>query len=122
MNQKGSIGICLESGYLNGAQSLTKAKESMLRFLAIRGHLRGDVEPVRQDMFHVYQKYYSQTDEFLLAKPFENFEYVEAGQVIGEDGGARVVAPKPSNILFAHECHKRGSEAFLLSEKTNSLA
>jgi succinylglutamate desuccinylase len=117
MNQAGKIGICLECGYLGDPQSTKIAEDSIFAFLKARGHLTNDLIPRRQSRVEMYQKYFTKTDNFVLAKSFGNFETVDKNQLIGTDGREEVRAPKRSLILFAHDCQEVNSEAFLLGTK-----
>ena len=61
--------------------------------------------------------YVTSTDNFILSKPFADFEEIDAGQIIGTDGGKEVRSSKDGVILFAKNCDKLGSEAFLIGSK-----
>lgn len=121
MNKNGKIGICLESGYLGDPKSIQVAKESLFAFLKACGHLTNDLSPQEQSHIRMYQKYFTKTDNFTLSKQFSNFEMIEKGQLIGIDGKEKIKAPKESLIVFAHDCNKVGSEAFLLGEPKGGL-
>lgn len=116
MNRNGKIGICLECGYLGNPKSTKIAEESVIAFLKTRGHLTGDTYPREQSCIRVFKKYFTQSNKFTLTKAFENFEALKKGQVIGIDGQEEIKAPKPCVILFAHNCNKTRSEAFLLGQ------
>ncbi len=122
MNSTGKIGICLESGYIGDPRAMVVAEDGISAFLKARGHMDNDVPARKQTYVRMYDLYATKTDRFILSKDFENFEVVEAGQCIGIDGAEAVIAEKCSMILFAHNCKKIGSEAFLLGEKKESLA
>jgi len=121
MNSNEKVGITLECGYLNDPQSTKVAEESVFAFLKSRGHLANDIKPQQQSYVRVYKKYFTKTDNFTLSKPFENFEALEENQLIGIDGQEEIRALKRSLILFAHNCNKTESEAFLLGEKKENL-
>lgn len=121
MNILGKIGICIECGHIGDPQATELAEESIYAFLKARGHMANDMRTRKQSYVRMYDLYTTKTDAFILSKPFENFEAVEAGQVIGMDGEEEITAAKPSVILFAHDCKKIGSEAFLLGEKKENL-
>ena len=121
MNSNGKIGICLECGYLGDTQSINIAKESIFAFLKTRGHIENNAKPQQQSYVRMYRKYFTKTSNFTLSRPFENFEVLEKDQIIGIDGREEIKAPKESMILFAHNCNKSGSEAFLLGEQKESL-
>jgi len=121
MNKNGKIGICLECGYLDDTRSLDRAEKSIMAFLGTRGHLANTAEPQQQTVLRVYQKYYAKTDNLTLTKQFNNFELIKKNQTICKDGEEEVKADRESFILFAHDCKKSGSEAFLLGEKKNPV-
>ncbi len=118
MNLIGRVGICVECGYLGDPASTETAKESILSFLKILGHISGEpaTKNLKQNKIQVYQKYYSKTESFKLGKKFSDFEIVKAGDVVGVDGEEEVVCDRESIILFAHDSEKVGSECFLLGE------
>jgi succinylglutamate desuccinylase len=116
MNSIGKIGICLECGYLSNEKSDDIAEKSLLAFLKARGHISGEISRQEQSHICMYTIGYSGTDNFRLTRPFDNFEKIEAGQLIGMDGQQEIRASKPSYILFAHNADKIGDEIFLLGE------
>ncbi|MDP1706423.1 MAG: succinylglutamate desuccinylase/aspartoacylase family protein [bacterium] len=116
MNKLGKIGICLEAGYGPDLKSVKIAEEGIYAFLKARGHLENNLVSRRQSRIRIYEKYYSKTANFFLTKSFENFEVVAENQIIGTDSKKKIRAAKRSLILFAHNCRKIGSEAFLLGE------
>lgn len=122
MNSREKIGICLECGYMKNPQAIKVAEESIFAFLKSRGHIKNDLTPQKQSYIRMFKKYYAITDKFTLSKPFENFEVVETGQLIGIDGQEEIKAPKRSLLLFAHNGTKIGDEVFLLGEEKESLA
>jgi predicted deacylase len=114
MNRMGKIGICIECGYTGDSRSVEIAEEGIYAFLTVRGHISGDVESREQLSIKMFEKYYTQSDYFVLAKSFDNFEFVEAGQLIGLDGVTEIRAPRRCVILFARNRQRAGDEAFLL--------
>ena len=124
MNKKGGIGICVECGYLQDPATTDTAKESILSFLRMREHTEGETkktEQLRIDMYHIHLTH---TDAFVLTKPFDDFESITQGQLIGMDGEIEIRAPKNGVILFARNRDRVGAEAFLLGEvkEKNDLA
>lgn len=122
MNRLEKIGICLECGYIKNLRSTKIATEGILAFLKARGHLTNNLVPNQQSYVRMYKKYFARTNNFTLAKPFENFELVKKNQLIGTDGLTKIKATKQSLILFAHHGNKIGAEVFLLGEKKKALA
>lgn len=121
MNNNGKIGICLECGYYKDPKSTNLAEQAIFNFLKARGHITGDVRSVKQSYVRMFKKYYATTDNFKLAKSFENFEVVESGQLIGTDGQIEITADNRCLILFANDGRYVGEEVFLLGEQKNSL-
>jgi succinylglutamate desuccinylase len=121
MNRIGKIGICVECGYIKSKKSVEVAKESIISFLKNRNHIKGKLSTKKQEHFLIYEKYMTKTEKFVLVKPFENFESVLKGQVIGVDGKEEVKAKKDGFVLFAHNANKKGSEALLLGEKKSPV-
>lgn len=121
MNINGKIGICLECGYMKDPQATKTAEETIFAFLKARDHINNNLISTKQSYIQMFKKYFAKTDKFTLSKPFENFEVIEAGQLIGIDGQEEVKAPKRSQILFAHNGIKIGDEVFLLGEEKESL-
>lgn len=122
MNSIGKIGICIECGYLGDPKSTQMAEESIFAFLKARGHITNGLIPRDQSYARIYEKYYAKTADFTLSKLFDDFEEIAKGQIIGTDGDKDVQAEKDSIILFASNQKQIGGEAFLLGEKTSSLA
>jgi predicted deacylase len=116
MNRVGKIGICVECGYLDDPSSTEIAKQSILAFLKARGHTSGTPITSPQSYIRMSELYLTKTENFALEKPFEDFEEIAAGQLIGMDGGEDVRALKDCVILFARNMSKAGEEAFLLGE------
>ncbi|MBP7927612.1 succinylglutamate desuccinylase/aspartoacylase family protein [Patescibacteria group bacterium] len=121
MNSIGKVGICFECGYMNDSKSIQMAEEAILSFLKARRHLDEPVKAKDQQYIKMYYKYFSKTKDFVLDKPFENFESVKEGQIIGNDGIQEIVTPKDSYILFAHNSKNIGEEVFLLGGQRESL-
>lgn len=116
MNRRGKAGICVECGYLGDPLSKEVAKQSILDFLRIQGHLEGDKVLHEQERIVMYDLYYATSDRFRLSKPFSDFESIASGQLIGIDAGKEVRAQKDGIILFARDIDQAGDEAFLLGE------
>jgi succinylglutamate desuccinylase len=116
MNSIGKIGICFECGYLDDEHSRSAAREAILAFLKVRGHIENDLVARTQSHVHIYKKVRSKTGNFKLSRPFVNFEPIAKGEIIGRDGAEAIIAPKKSVILFARDGHAPGSDVFLLGE------
>ncbi len=122
MNSIGKIGICVECGYLGSPTSTQTAEQSILAFLAVQGHIEKDLKIYKQPLVKIYDLYETKTDNFLLAKEFEDFEKVSKNQIIGIDGDDKIITPSDGVILFAKNRNKIGDEAFLLGEYKKDLS
>lgn len=122
MNSMDKIGICIECGYFGDSQSTQIAEEAVFAFLKTRGHIQNDLKPKKQSYILMSDLYKTKTNNFALSKPFDDFEEVSSGQVIGIDGGEEVRVEKEGVILFARNRKQISDEAFLFGEKKDSLA
>jgi uncharacterized protein len=116
MNSIGKVGICFECGYLDDAHSRQAAREAIMAFLKVRGHIENDLVARKQSHVRIYEKVRSKTGNFQLSRPFANFERIAKGEILGTDGTNVVVAPQESLILFARNGNFPGDEVFLLGE------
>lgn len=118
MNRAGKMGLCVECGYLGNPQSTNVAMECLYAFLKARGHIQNDLKK-RDDQKHIKIReiYKTQSDCFRLTKTFNDFEDVEAGQIIGKDGNEPIKASKAGVILFARDRDTRHIEAFTLGAR-----
>jgi len=117
MSSIGKTGICVECGYLGDTKSVNVAEKSILAFLGARGNIEKKVVPRKQSYMQMYYLYTTKTNNFVLSESFNDFEKVSKGQVIGIDGGKKVVAKKDGIILFARNRKQVGDEAFLVGQK-----
>ncbi len=117
MNANGNIGLAPECGYLADPLSKMVARETILSFLAVRGHIKC-TPPTHaiKTFISVYEMYISKADGFRLAKKFKDFEKISVGETIGFDGPETVVAKQDSVIIFPNENIPAGGEAFLLGK------
>lgn len=116
MNEQGKVGVCIECGYLGDSRSTQSAIQSAQLFLRALGMITSSTLTINKNQCYVeaYELYYTKTDSFKLAKPFQDFERIKAGDIIGYDD-AKVVSSKINQmILFARNGLVKGSEAFLL--------
>ncbi|MDQ5971471.1 MAG: hypothetical protein QG566_417 [Patescibacteria group bacterium] len=120
MLSKGKIGICIECGQHNDPMSIEIAKKSIYAFLKARGHINyrsiSFDRPIVREYVKMFSIYKSKTDSFVLSRKFYDFEPIAEGTKIGADGCNIIYAPKDCLIVFAHDCNKIDSEAFLLGE------
>ncbi len=123
MNRMNKIGVCVECGYFKSPQSTQMAKDIILAFLKIRGHIISNKTAKRQKQTFIRMRYLyiTKTNRFTLSKSFDDFEKINLGQIIGTDGNKKIRSARKSIILFARNGNKIKEEAFLLGEKKNSL-
>jgi len=117
MNKIGKIGICLECGYLADPISYDIAQEGLFAFLASRGHINSPISIFKQTSFRMEGLYHTRHQKFKPSKPFEDFEDISEGQLVGMDGPEEVRTAKNGVILFAREVEGIGAEAFLVGER-----
>jgi succinylglutamate desuccinylase len=115
MYRHNKIGICIECGQHESKDANFIAQESIMSFLASRGHLdRTVLVPTKREVVQMNEMYYTKTDSFTLSKIFTDFEQLKNGDLIGLDGQEEIRAEKDYSIVFAHDAHKKGTEGFLL--------
>lgn len=121
MLSKGKIGITIECGQHEDPKTTDIAKNAIYSFLKSRGHMNfRSLSFARHKKREVVQMnfiYYSKTDSFTLSRKFYDFEPINKGSLIGKDGNEKIFAPCDCMIVFAHDCNKAESEAFLLGNK-----
>lgn len=120
MNKSGKVGICIECGYLGDEIATKIAKETIVSFLAVQGHIKSSISEKKQSKIFMNKIYFTKTDSFLLARSFKDFEEIKKDELIGLDGGEEVRVLNNSIILFARNRNKIGEEAFLLGEYLNT--
>lgn len=117
MNSNGKMGICMECGYIEDPESIKVAETGILAFLKARGHIANDEKVKKHTRIHFDYLYKTKTNNFILAKSFDDFAEISKGQLIGIDGGEEIIAERDAVILFARNRNKIGDEAFLLGKK-----
>jgi len=119
MESKGKIGICLESGGMNDADQVENEEYAfggVVRFLFTMGNIR-EVKPSEStELPRVLQAYseYQTRARFVPVEGLSMFDQLAVGQVIGTDGGERVLCPSEwegHRILFLHK-EEAGKPAF----------
>lgn len=121
MNSLSKIGVCIECGYLEDESSTEIAKKSILAFLSVRGYIDSPLKIYTQSQINFDYIYFTKTDNFKLAKQFNDFEKIPAGQLIGFDGEEEIRAKKDGIIIFARNRDKINDEAFLFGEYKKDL-
>ena len=123
MNSKGKIGICIECGYLDDPKTKNIAKESILTFLKIQGHMQNEdvLSQSNQSFVQIDTLYHTKTDNFILSKEFEDFEEITTGQILATDGQTQITATKNGVILFARNRSSINDEGFLSGEYKKNL-
>ncbi len=117
MNSIGKVGICIECGYINDAQSTQTAINAIMTFLHVRGHIYGNIEKIDKNRYQIFHLYKTKSDNFTLIKPLADFEEIKKDQIIGLDAGKKIIATEDCIILFAKNISIIGGEAFLLGRK-----
>lgn len=119
MNSIGKVGICIECGSTSSPDSIEIAKTAINNFLITVGHTAKyeKINLVKQERIQMFELYHTQTDKFVLAKNFADFELVKKSTIIGKDGDNFVRAWEDSIILFARNRVQAGSEGFLLGRR-----
>jgi succinylglutamate desuccinylase len=116
MNKIGNVGICIECGYKDDPKSTQVALKSINSFLIATGNIKEKIFINKQKIIRIYKQYKTKTNNFLLAKNFNDFDIVKNGQLIATDGYEEIKASKKSIILFALNTKNIGDEAFLLGK------
>jgi succinylglutamate desuccinylase len=114
MNRQGKIGICIECGQNEDPQAITRAKEAILAFLEVRGHISERPQSKVSELnrrVKINMIYITRTN-FVLAKAWPDFGYVNYGDLIGHDGGFPVYSERDGVILFPDNCNTADEEAF----------
>jgi succinylglutamate desuccinylase len=119
MNAQGKIGITIECGSHNDPRAKEIATMAILEFLRTRGHISGSLPELQgsREIVQMDSLYYSTSDSFKLSRKFYDFETISAGTLIGLDATKSIFAAEDYMIVFAHDCHKIGEEAFLLGHR-----
>lgn len=112
MNQRGKIGICIECGYYKNLSSREIAKETVISFLAVCGHIQGTIKEHHQTHISITSLYRTKNN-FTLAREFEDFEEIAEGEIVGKDGTSEIRMPTSGVILFARNRNAPEEEAFL---------
>lgn len=116
MNCIGKIGICIECGYHKDFLSRKIAQDSIKAFLKARGHIKGDATRCNPEYKRVFRNYRANSNIFTLSKKFADFEILQKGDIVGDDGGVPFRSPKKCFILFAKNGTTINDEVFLLGE------
>lgn len=119
MLESGKIGICVECGQHQSKKAEKVALKSIIAFLECRGHIDGHRKKTsKKECITMRSIYITKTNSFKLSKKFTDFEEIRKGQLIGMDGTKEIRSSKDCLIVFAHDCNKIGSEAFLTATLT----
>ncbi|MDP2103963.1 MAG: succinylglutamate desuccinylase/aspartoacylase family protein [Candidatus Gracilibacteria bacterium] len=115
MYTKGKIGIGVECGNHNDPAAILKARETALSFLGSLGMVTDvSMKKYPQKVYRANYTYRTQTDDFKIARKFEDFETVKQGDILGYDSGKPILSEMDGNILFARDRKKRGVEGFVM--------
>lgn len=119
MLSKGKIGICVECGVHTDKSSILLATKAIKNFLKSQGHIlkNNSLLMINRPKFKMDSIYCTKTGTFKLFKKFKDFEKINKNQIIGADGNKVIKTKRDSIIVFAHNCDKKGEEAFLLGHE-----
>jgi succinylglutamate desuccinylase len=117
MNLKGKLGLCVECGYIKDPKAVRRADTAIRSFLAAMGHIPFPKhhKPRVQKRMRLRSIYHNQEAPFKLAKPWDDFETIRRGTIVGMDGKNPVRAKKDFVIIFPDNCNTVGEEAFYLA-------
>ena len=119
MNSIGKIGICIECGYHKDPESVSLAKETILRFLQKTGNIKNRISKkfnYKRIYIKITDQFITKSDAFILSKSFPNFEKIKKGDIVGVDGKIKIKSKEDGLILFAHNRRRIGEEAFYLGQ------
>jgi len=112
MDTQGKVGVGIECGYHLDPEATGRAEQSIFAFLKLMGAIPGKTLSYTQTTVRITGLYKTRVD-FKLARVFEDFESVKAGELIGTDGGEEVRVDTDGCVIFAHDRDKPSEEAFL---------
>jgi len=122
MNKKKKKGICIECGVIGSRRANSIAKKSIEVILAHLKMIESGEKPKKnkQHMLKVSYVYKTKTNNFKLRKKFDDFEKIKKDELIGFDGGEKIYSDSNQMIVFARNCSKVGTEAFVMLSLTKS--
>lgn len=109
----GISAYCVECGYHNDESAIARAEDALLRFCQMNGIIEGVPNAVQPRARVEVASAYVAKSNFVPARIFADFEKVQAGEVIGTDGGMSVVAPDDGVVLFVRARDASRDEAFV---------
>ena len=109
------IWFCIESGSIYDKKWPQIAYQSIINFLKLTGNIKWKAKIFNKNQTHIHcQKMYkSQTDNFVLAKKFKDFEYIAQWELIWIDGNKKIRAMENWIILFPHSVDQKWKECFV---------
>ncbi|MFA7309842.1 MAG: succinylglutamate desuccinylase/aspartoacylase family protein [Candidatus Paceibacterota bacterium] len=113
MFRNNKIGICVECGSVSDPRGALRARASILTFLRAREHIVGDVLRYAPQRKARVDRLYHTVHSFSLAREFQDFEAIKAGETIGLDGNSEIRADYDGFVLFAQDCKLPDEEAFI---------
>ena len=118
MNLIGKVGICVECGYLGDINSKMVSIQCIYSLLNILDMVKFKGREYKKE-YLTLNKLYLAKNEFKLNKEFRDFEFLEKGELIGEDGNNRIRTEENGFILFAKDVKNNDvdKEAFLFGKK-----
>ncbi|MDD2487706.1 MAG: succinylglutamate desuccinylase/aspartoacylase family protein [Candidatus Gracilibacteria bacterium] len=113
INSIGKVGIGIECGYHEDPIASIRAKECTFALLSSLGMIDFPKKKYVQKQFIANAKYITKTDDFKIARFFDDFEPIKSGELIGSDGGNPVYSKDGGYILFARDRNEIGVEGFV---------
>lgn len=118
MNKQGKVGLCLECGYAKDEASVDVAVEGVMRLLLALGMIEASsLKTLHPQKKLMMTKQYISAGVITFTKQWEDFSYVEAGEIIGFDEGVPIQFFVDGYILFPTETRRKGEEAFCFLEE-----
>jgi len=116
MISRAGIGIGIECGQHDNPRSIEIAKNAIISFLSVRNHIDHLKHKIikKREVIQMNYIYHTETNSFVLARKFFDFEKIKKGEVIGIDGNKKKKAPRDCVVVFAHDRNKKNEEAYLL--------
>jgi succinylglutamate desuccinylase len=112
-------GVCIELGSRERPRDFLDLGRNMIaEFLTCFEMLPANdsIKFAQKTYLEVVDFYKKKHESFSFVKPYKNFDFVKASEIICFDAGEAYVAKKDSHIIFPREDVVVGEEAFILAE------
>ncbi len=119
MHLNGKTGICVELGAIERPDVFVDlGVDCAKKFLSYFGCLEIPTTPREQKRLTLTTFQKRTHEDFKLAKPFRNFDFIASGEPIAYENGVIHVAPCDSYVIFPYDTRPVGIEAFLLAKES----